>query len=299
MQTPKGLKKGDKVIILSTARKIQKEELDTAIGIIKSWGLEPLLGETIGAESNQYAGSDAIRTDDFQKALNDPNIKAIFCARGGYGTIRMLDALDFSIFQSSPKWIIGYSDVTVLHAHIHQNFGVESLHANMPITYPSSGDNESTKSIWKALSSSHLNYTWDSHSLNKTGSAEAMLIGGNLSVLYSILGSNSEIDTRGKILFLEDLDEYVYHIDRMMINLRRSGKLEKLKGLIIGGMSDMNDNAIPFGKSAEEIILEHCKDYNYPVAFNFPAGHIDDNRALIIGRCSKLNVENNSCSLDQ
>ena len=298
MQRPQALKKGDKVAIVSTARKIEKEELNAAIKIMEGWGLEIILGETIGAQDHQYAGSDELRANDFQKALDNHEIKAIFCARGGYGTVRIIDKLDFSSFESKPKWIIGYSDITVLHSHIHNNYSIETLHANMPITYPDKGENESTKSIWRALSQGSATYKWRSSKHNRKGLAEGLLVGGNLSVLYSIIGSVSDIDTDGKILFLEDLEEYLYHIDRMMINMKRSGKLAKLSGLIVGGMSDMNDNNIPFGGNAKDIISEHISEYSYPVAFDFPAGHIDDNRAIILGAKVTLKVNLEGASLE-
>ncbi len=293
------LKQGDKVAIVSTARKISSKELSAATGIIEGWGLKVVLGETIDATEGQYGGSDDLRARDIQNALDQPDIKAIFCARGGYGTVRIIDMLDFTSFMKQSKWIIGYSDITVLHSHIHRHFGVPTLHANMPITYPDDGtENESTRSIWRALSGQELSYDWPSSNLNRTGEAEGLLVGGNLSVLNSLLGSRSDIDTDGKILFIEDLDEYLYHIDRMMINFRRSEKLSGLKGLIVGGMNDMNDNEIPFGKNALEIINEHVCKYDYPVAFGFPAGHIDDNRALIMGSSVSLNVSDDICQLN-
>ena len=187
----------------------------------------------------------------------------------------------------------------VLHSHIHRHFGVPTLHANMPITYPADGpENESTRSIWRALSGQQLSYEWPSAEFNRTGEAEGCLVGGNLSVLNSLLGSRSDIDTEGNILFIEDLDEYLYHIDRMMINFRRSGKLSGLKGLIVGDMSDMNDNEIPFGKSAAVIIAEHISEYDYPVAFGFPAGHTDDNRAIILGSKVRLNVNDGKSDIN-
>lgn len=293
------LKQGDKVAIVSTARKISSEELSAAIGIIEGWGLKVELGETIGSVDNQYGGSDVLRAKDFQAMLDRPDIRAVFCARGGYGTVRIIDKLNFTEFMKQSKWIIGYSDITVLHSHIHRHVGVPTLHANMPITYPADGsENESTRSIWRALSGQSLSYDWSPAEFNRMGEAEGLLVGGNLSVLNSLLGSRSDIDTDGKILFIEDLDEYLYHIDRMMINFRRSGKLSKLKGLIVGGMSDMNDNEIPFGKNALEIIHEHVRKYEYPVAFGFPAGHIDDNRALIMGSSVSLNISDDICQLN-
>ena len=291
MITPEFLKKGDTVAIVSTARKVSKEELAPALDLIEKWGLKVVLGKTIGTEENQFAGRDAIRAEDFQEMLDNPEIKAIWCARGGYGTVRIIDKLDFSKFREFPKWIIGYSDVTVLHSHIH-NLGVESLHAQMPLEIEKK-TKETAESIRTALFGEKYNIEimGSGPAINAgTQNIEGVLVGGNLSILYSLCGSNSALKTDGKILFIEDLDEYLYHIDRMMMNLKRNGMLDDLAGLIVGGMTKMNDNAIHFGKTPEEIILDAVKEYDYPVCFDFPAGHIQDNRALILGRKVKLEV---------
>ncbi len=282
MQTPNYLKKGDTVAIVSTARKVKYEELKYTISLLKSWKLNVVLGKTIGASYNQFAGSDKLRTNDFQTQLDKPNVKAIWCAKGGYGTVRTIDKLDFSNFIKQSKWIIGYSDVTVLHSHIH-NLGVETLHAQMPVAIEDKTQ-ESKDSIKETLFGNPYEITVPSYKNNRLGNAAGQLAGGNLSILYSLCGSPSAIDTTGKILFIEDLDEYLYHIDRMMQNLKRNGMLKGLKGLLVGGMTQMRDNTIPFGKTAEEIILETCEEYDFPIVFNFPAGHIPDNRALILGR---------------
>ncbi|MAP55805.1 LD-carboxypeptidase [Altibacter sp.] len=283
MQTPHYLSSGDRVAIVSTARKITETELKPALEFLKSWGLKAVLGNTIGAEDHQFAGSDELRASDFQKALDDPSIKAIWCARGGYGTVRILDRLDFSAFRKHPKWIIGYSDVTVLHSHIHK-LEIETLHAQMPLDIDAKSE-AARNSIRQVLFGDAYRISYASEaSLSRPGKSKGHLVGGNLSILYSLCGSSSALETRGKILFLEDLDEYLYHIDRMLQNLKRNGMLEHLVGLIVGGMSKMNDNSVPFGKTAEEIIREAVSEYDYPVCFNFPAGHITDNRALILGR---------------
>ncbi|MCZ4317757.1 LD-carboxypeptidase [Aequorivita viscosa] len=295
MITPITLKKGDTIGIVSTARKVTKDELQPAINFLESWGLTAELGKTIDAEDHQFAGSDNLRAEDFQAMLDNPTIKSIWCARGGYGTVRIIDKIDFSNFKKNPKWIIGYSDMTVLHAHIN-NLGVETLHAQIFLGIESKSK-EAAQSIKKVLfgESYNIQFKPTSHVENSSFSGE--LIGGNLSVLYSLLGSSSAIKTDGKILFIEDLDEYLYHIDRMMMNLKRSGMLKNLKALIVGGMTDMNDNAIPFGKTAEEIIFDTVKDYEYPVIYNFPAGHINDNRALIMGRKVTLEIQNSQVTL--
>ena len=298
MITPNFLKPGDTVAIVSTARKVSKEELEPGVQLLQKWGLQPLLGKTIGAEQNQFAGDDTLRTVDFQDMLDNPDVKAIWCARGGYGTVRMVDGLNFSEFKKHPKWIIGYSDITVLHSHIH-NIGIETMHADMPADI-GKRTVEAATSIKKVLFGEEYKISFPSEEkkLTRTGSASGQLVGGNLSVLYSILGSASSVNTVGKILFMEDLDEYLYHIDRMMQNLKRSGFLKNLAGLVVGGMNDMNDNTIPFGKTAKEIIAEAVSEYKYPVCFDALAGHIKDNRALIMGRNVKLYVTENNVTLD-
>ena len=286
MIRPNYLQKGDTVAIVSTARKVFEKELIPALSILKNWKLNVVLGTSIEAEEHQFAGNDKLRASDFQEMLDNPKIKAIWCARGGYGTIRMLDLLDFSNFKNNPKWIIGYSDVTVLHSHLHQ-LGFETLHAQMPVSIETKTA-ACIQSLKNSLFGNNNNIIIPSEASNVTGNAKGVLVGGNLSILYSLCGSSSSISTKGKILFIEDLDEYLYHIDRMLQNLKRNGMLDQLEGLIIGGMTKMNDNDIPFGQSAEEIILSICDDYNYPIVFNFPAGHIKDNRALILGRKAEL-----------
>ena len=286
MIRPNYLQKGDTVAIVSTARKVFEKELIPALSILKNWKLNVVLGTSIEAEEHQFAGNDKLRASDFQEMLDNPKIKAIWCARGGYGTIRMLDLLDFSNFKNNPKWIIGYSDVTVLHSHLHQ-LGFETLHAQMPVSIETKTA-ACIQSLKNSLFGNNNIIIIPSEASNVAGNAKGVVVGGNLSMLYSLCGSSSSISTKGKILFIEDLDEYLYHIDRMLQNLKRNGMLDQLEGLIIGGMTQIHDNDIPFGQSTEEIILSICNDYNYPIVFNFPAGHIDDNRALILGRKAEL-----------
>jgi len=297
MVTPLFLKQGDTVGIVSTARKISKTELQPFLVLLKNWGLNYELGASIEAESHQFAGDDSLRTRDFQRMLNNHEIKAIWCARGGYGTVRIIDTLDFSVFRNTPKWIIGYSDVTVLHSHIH-NFGIETLHAQMPLDIEKKSK-EAQEGIFEVLFGNNYEVSTISEekSLHRNGTAKGLLIGGNLSILYSLLGSPSAIKTEGKILFIEDLDEYLYHIDRMMQNLKRNNLLKNLAGLVVGGMSEMRDNTIPFGKTAREIIFDAVSEYNFPLCFDFPAGHINNNRALIMGREVQLNVTNSKVTL--
>ncbi|MDO9274297.1 MAG: LD-carboxypeptidase [Lutibacter sp.] len=295
MIQPNNLQKDDTVAIVSTARKITSDKIIPAIKLLEKWGLNVVVGDTIGSEENQFSGSDEARIIDFQQMLNNPKVKAIWCARGGYGTVRIVDKLDFTEFKKHPKWIIGYSDITVLHSHLH-NLGIETLHATMPINVEKNSK-ESLATLKKSLFGKSLSYEIPADEKNKTGNATGELVGGNLSVLYSLLGSKSAIKTKGKILFIEDLDEYLYHIDRMCINLKRNGYFSNLKGLIIGGMTDMHDNEIPFGKTAEEIILDCVSEYDFPVVFNFSAGHLDDNRALILGRKVTMEVGENKSEI--
>ncbi|MGI9594126.1 MAG: S66 peptidase family protein [Patiriisocius sp.] len=294
---PENLKKGDIIAIVSTARKVSSKELAPAMLFAKKMGLEVQLGITIDAEKNQYAGDDALRAQDFQDLLDSPHIKAIWCARGGYGTIRMVDALDFTRFIQHPKWLIGYSDVTVLHSHINR-LNIPTIHGQMSLEMEKKSQ-ATRDTLQQALFGEHpsISYSLDSSLLSRSGKASGILVGGNLSVLYSILDSPSELDWQGKILFIEDLDEMLYHIDRMMQNLKRSGRLKNLAGLIVGGMSQMRDNTIAFGKTAHQIIFEAVEEYQYPVCFNFPAGHIHDNRALVFGTKASLVVTSKQTTL--
>ncbi len=297
MIRPPFLKKGDKVAIIAPARKVSYHEMEKAIEIITAYGLDVVYTDNLFLQDNQFAGNDSNRTFELQHALDNEDIKAVFFARGGYGSIRIIDGLDFTKFISNPKWLVGYSDITVFLNHVVTNFGIETLHATMPINF-----HENTKtslsSLFDVLFGKLPKYEFKSHKLNKAGKVVGELIGGNLSVIYSMLGSNSLPDTTGKILFIEDLDEYLYHIDRMMMGLKRAGILSNLAGLLVGDITKMNDNIIPFGKSAEEIIFDAVAEFEYPVCFNFPAGHIDNNLAIIIGGTAKLEANaNNMCNL--
>ena len=290
--TPPYLQKGDTIGIVCTARKISKADIAKGIDIINSWGFKVIVGNSVGAADNQYGGSDVVRRADLQRMLDNPDIKAIISARGGYGTVRIVDGLDWTKFKQHPKWILGYSDITVLHSHIYRNLGIETLHASMPISFPKNTP-EALASLYKALTGQAIEYTWPSQPLDRKGTATAELVGGNLSLLFALSGSASDIDTTGKILFIEDIGEYRYHFDRMMMQIKRSGKLDNLAGLIVGGLTDITDNKdhdTPFGKTAEQIVHEHVRGFSYPVAFGFPAGHIPDNRALIIGREAEMSV---------
>jgi muramoyltetrapeptide carboxypeptidase len=294
MITPPYLQKGDTVAIVATARKNIDDNLKPAIELLKSWGLEVKIGSSIGLDLNQLAGTDEQRAKDFQEQLDNPNIKMIWCVRGGYGTVRMIDLLDFTKFKQNPKWIVGFSDVTVLHSHLN-TMGFKSIHGIMPVTV-AKATKEAKETLRVALfNDERLEYDLLPHPMNKFGKAKGELVGGNLSILYSLFGSPSAIDCTDKILFIEDLDEYLYHIDRMMMNLKRNGCLESIKGILVGGMTKMKDNDIPWGKDALQIVEDVTKKYNIPIVYEFPAGHIKDNRALVFGTQVELDV-NSECS---
>ncbi len=287
--SPSYLSSGDQIGILSTARFITPSELRPALEFFDALGLKTTLSPTIFERNNQFAGTDDQRTSAMQILLDDPNIKAIFCARGGYGTVRIIDALNFDKFLQHPKWIVGYSDVTVLHNHLNQAYNFPTLHASMPISFPTN-----TPDCLKALSATLFGKLL-THSLpakvKRTGKALGKIVGGNLSIITSLLGSNSQINTQGKILFIEDIDEMLYHLDRMMMALKRAGMLSELKGLIVGGMTAMRDNTKeygfskdnPYGQTAEQIIWQHVEQYKYPVCFDYPSGHQASNYPLILG----------------
>jgi muramoyltetrapeptide carboxypeptidase len=298
IQQPAYLKKGDKIAIVCPASKLP-QSIDGAVAIFKSWGLEVVIGQTVSASHHQFSGDDVLRTQDLQHYLDDPDTKAIIAGRGGYGTIRIIDELDFTAFTANPKWIVGFSDITVLLSHIFAKFGVQSIHAQMPYTF-NEATPESLDSLRKALFGEQIEY----HSIksqeskgsfpNRTGNASGILIGGNLTLMVMVEGSPSEMDYTDKILFVEDVGEREVSIDRMMRMLKRSGKLAKLKGLIVGAFNEIKEEKIPFGQSPEEIIWEIVKEYDYPVCFNFPVGHIEDNRAMVVGSNIMLKVMNDA-----
>lgn len=295
IKQPPYLKKGDKIAIVCPAKKL-KDSIAPAIALLEEWGLQVVTGKSVDADYNQFAGDDQLRAADLQYFLDDKDTKAIIAGRGGYGTIRIIDQLDFSNFQENPKWVIGFSDITLLLSHILAVCNVQSIHGQMPSTFKSATA-ESLETLKNALFGNPLSYKENSQVKNKPGNAEGILIGGNLTLLIAAEGSASAIDYTGKILFLEDVGEHEYAIDRMMRILKRSGKLAGLKGLIIGAFNENGEESIPFGQTPEEVIMEVVKDYNYPVCFNFPVGHIDDNRAMIIGRSAKLTVGNHDSVL--
>lgn len=284
MTTPPYLSPGDKVGVVSTAKRCEPHEINDGLALLKSWQLEPVLGRNAFETDGFLAGTDEQRLADLQQMLDDTSVKAIFFTKGGYGTLRIIDNIDWTAFKSSPKWLVGYSDITLLHCHVH-SFGIQSLHSVMLQGIPKSNA-ASSETIRIALFGENLSYSVSALPENRVGEAtEGTLIGGNLSMLYAVVGSASDIDTNDKILFIEDIDEYLYHYDRMLISLKRAGKLNNLKSVIVGDMIDIKDSTIPFGKTYQEITLEH---FDCPVYFGFPSGHSEDNRALIMGRKIKI-----------
>lgn len=292
---PPYLKKGDKIAITCPAKKLPNPMTD-AVDLLQSWGLEVVLGDTLNASWHQFAGDDAFRAKDLQRFIDDDSIKAIIAARGGYGTVRMIDMVDFSRFSTHPKWVSGFSDITLLHSHLLTNFNVASIHGQMPMTIPDASK-RSLDTLRKSFFGEELSYQLPPNALNRQGRAEGTLIGGNLSILLSASGSVSDMDYSNKILFIEDVGEYLYSIDRMLRTLKRAGKLAKLKGLIVGGFTDVKDNDIPFGQTVPEIVMDVVKDYTYPVCFDFPAGHVSDNCSLVLGKLLNLSVTGNGATI--
>lgn len=290
---PPYLKAGDTVAIVapSGVLKNRTDEVARAKKLLESWQLNVVVGKHVFSKDNHFAGTDLERCEDFQDALDNPNIKAIWSARGGYGTVRILDKLDYSKFLQQPKWVIGYSDITALHNQINTK-GVESIHAIMCVSLPSdlSEIKESIDTFKASIFGESIHYTLKESKYNREGKTTGQLVGGNLTILHTMLGSNTSIDSKGKILFIEEIGEYKYHIDRMLQSLKRAGYFDNCKGVIVGGMSRMRKNTTLWGTSVEQLILDALADYNFPIAFNMPAGHEDDNRALIMGRTIDLEV---------
>jgi muramoyltetrapeptide carboxypeptidase len=304
--TPSYLEKGDTIGITCPAGFITNEEMLPAVNKLTEWGFKISFGSTVGKKDFTFGGTDEERRNDFQQMLDDKKIKAILCARGGYGAVRIIDSLNFKQLEVHPKWIIGFSDITVLHSHLNRNYGIGSIHSKMCNSFPAdwnlaeSVQKESIESIFKCLSGEKITYTFVPNIKNKTGAATGTLVGGNLKTLESLAGSKSDIITKNKILFVEDTGEYLYSIDRMFWNLKRSGKLSALAGLIIGGFKiKPDDPGEEFGKTLEDIVLEKVKEYDYPVAFDFPVGHQKYNVALKCGVKHTLKVELNSSKLTE
>ncbi|MCD8741534.1 LD-carboxypeptidase [Mucilaginibacter roseus] len=289
--TPPYLKKGDKIAITCPAKKLPKPMTD-AINLLQSWGLEVILGETVKASFHQFSGDDALRAKDMQRFVDDDSVKAIIAARGGYGTIRIIDHVNFDRLATNPKWVLGFSDITLLHSHLYGKYQLQSIHGQMPVNIPDASA-QSTQTLYKALFGEPFIYEYTSPGhYNISGEATGTIVGGNLTLLVCSLGSVSDFDYTGKILFIEDVGEYLYSIDRLIRTLDRAGKLKNLAGLIVGGFTDLKDNDIPFGQTVEEIVLDVVKGYGYPACFDFPAGHIPNNHSIIHGAALHLVVDN-------
>lgn len=302
IKTPPYLEKGDTIGIVCPAGYMSLEKAAECIRVLQEeWGYKVKVGKTLGSASETYfSGTDEERLLDFQQMLDDPEVKAILCGRGGYGMGRIIDSIDFKQFKKHPKWIIGFSDITVLHSHLYSNYYISSLHAPMAAAFNEAGYiNRFVQSLRSALEGSWAKYTCETHEFNRSGEAIGELVGGNLALLAHLVGSDSDIKTRGRILFLEDVGEYIYNVDRMMHQLKRSGKLSKLAGLIIGGFTDMKDTERPFGQTVYELIRDIVKEYDYPVCFGFPVSHEKENYALKIGVGYKLKVTKSRVLLEE
>jgi muramoyltetrapeptide carboxypeptidase len=267
----------------------------------EEWGYRVKTGRTIGGESTTYfSGTDKERLEDFQQMLDDDEVKAVLFGRGGYGTTRIIDEINFKKFKKQPKWLIGFSDITLLHSHIYSNYYISTLHAPMAAAFNDAGYiNRFVQSLKDTMEGRKAKYSCDPHELNKKGEAIGELVGGNLALLAHAVGTDSDIKTRGRILFIEDIAEYLYSVDRMFYQLKRSGKLKNLAGLVVGGFTDMKDTERPFGKTVYQIIHDVVKEYNYPVCFNFPVSHEKENYALKIGVGYKLKVTKSKVTLEE
>jgi muramoyltetrapeptide carboxypeptidase len=297
MIVPPFLNPGDRIRIVSPAGKVSDKKIIPGIELLRQQGFEVIHGKNVFGQHFQYSGTDGQRAADLQEAMDDPETKAIICSRGGYGTARLLGYLNFSTLKDTPKWLVGFSDITVLHS-VFNKLGIASIHGPMPGFFvQNEKPSASFLQLLSFLAGESPVYDFTPRQQNRKGQVQGELVGGNLSLLYSLRGTPYDLNTDGKILFLEDLSEYLYHLDRIMINLRLSGKLEKLAGLVVGNFTDMKDNENPFGKSVEEIILDAVRDYRFPVCFNFPSGHIDENMPLIFGAEYQLSVAASACTL--
>ena len=298
---PPYLKKGDCIGIVAPAGYMQFEKMETCVNVLQDWGYTVRLGATThSSSSNYFSGTDEERLNDFQEMLDDKEVNAILCARGGYGVSRIIDQLNFKKFRKHPKWIVGFSDITVLHSHIYTNYGIATLHAPMAAAFNDGGfSNPYIQSLKNALEGVKAEYECVPHAFNRTGSAEAVLVGGNLALLAHVIGTASDVKTKHKILFVEDIGEYLYNIDRMFLQLKRSGRLDKLAVMIIGGFTEMKDTERPFGKTVQEIIDGHIREYDFPVCFDFPVSHEQENYALKVGATYRLEVQDNLVRLEE
>ena len=300
-KVPPYLKPGDTIGIVCPAGYMPLEKAQTCINTLHQWGYKTKVGKTLGGGSETYfSGTDEERLEDLQEMMDDSSVRAILCGRGGYGIGRIIDRVNFKKFVKQPKWLIGFSDVTVLHAHIYSNYKISTIHSPMAAAFNDGGaENKYIHSLKDALEGKKAWYECDVHDFNKQGKAKGELVGGNLALLSHIVGTSSDIKTRGRILFLEDIGEYLYNIDRMLYQLKRGGKLKKLAGLIIGGFSDIKDTERPFGKNVHEIIHEVVRDADFPVCFNFPVSHTAENYALKVGVDYRLKINKNRVMLEE
>lgn len=299
IQHPPYLKKGSVIGITCPAGYVSNERVAYALDALQYWGFRVKVGNTVGNEHFYFSGTDEERLHDLQNMLDDPGIDAILMGRGGYGVSRIIDAIDFTAFVKKPKWICGFSDITILHNHIQAQFGIPTLHSPMCAAFkPETINSDYIKNFFAALTGESLFYHTASSSFNRKGTAAGILTGGNLAILAHLTGSASEVDTAGKILFIEDIGEHLYHIDRLMLNLKRAGKLTHLKGLIVGSFTEIEDTERPFGQTVEEIISDKVKEYDYPVCFNFPCGHQEINYTLTLGMQHQLIVNEQGGQLE-
>jgi muramoyltetrapeptide carboxypeptidase len=302
IKTPPYLQKGDLIGIVCPAGYMAAEKTAECVRVLEEeWGYRVKTGRTIGGESTTYfSGTDKERLEDFQQMLDDDEVKAVLFGRGGYGTTRIIDEINFKKFKKQPKWLIGFSDITLLHSHIYSNYYISTLHAPMAAAFNDAGYiNRFVQSLKDTMEGRKAKYSCDPHELNKKGEAIGELVGGNLALLAHAVGTDSDIKTRGRILFIEDIAEYLYSVDRMFYQLKRSGKLKNLAGLVVGGFTDMKDTERPFGKTVYQIIHDVVKEYNYPVCFNFPVSHEKENYALKIGVGYKLKVTKSKVTLEE
>lgn len=296
--SPPYLSQGSTIGITCPAGAVNMSEMLNMIQQLESWGFQVKVGSTIGTNYFKFSATDQERLQDFQTLLDDNTVDAILFGRGGYGVVRIIDKIDFSSFKRNPKWLLGYSDITCFHSHIHNQFKIQTIHAHMNGGYqPTSFDEFSTKSIYDVLTGNPIQYHVTSHEMNRQGEGAGQLVGGNLALLSDLIGTSSDINTDGKIFFIEDIAEYRYNIDRMMWQLLRAGKLNKLQGLLVGGFTDTQDNEVPFGMSDYEIVWEKIKDFKYPVCFDFPVGHQARNWALKVGANYSFSVNENEVKL--
>jgi len=300
MIIPPYLEKGDTIGFVCPSGFMPAANFKTCLKVLQQWGFVVKIGRTPGNQFHYFSGTDAERLKDLQDMMDDKSVKAIFCARGGYGFSRIIDQLDFKKFVKHPKWIIGFSDITVLHAHIFEQYRIATIHGPMAAAFNDEQyKNKYLQSLKNALTGQPAVYTSRGNRHNRPGECEGRVIGGNLALVAHLVGSNSSYNTKNRILFLEDVGEYLYNIDRMMIQLKRSGMLDKLAGMIFGGFTELKDTTTPFGEDIYSILQHHMRDYEYPVCYNFPISHGKENYAIKVGVKYKLVVEKGKVELGE